>query len=111
MNEKNLLGMDSCFMDLDNPIELFNIWMEEAKKSEINDPNALSLATANANNEPSVRMILLKAVNNNGFVFYTNLNSPKSDDLKKKFKSCDVFSLEKFTKASKNLRQHKTDFG
>ena len=70
-------------MDLDDPIELFKIWMSEAEKKEINDPNALSLATTNENNEPSVRMVLLKGLSEKGFVFYTNLNSPKSNDLKK----------------------------
>ena len=83
MNQKNSLGLNSCFMDLDDPIELFKIWMSEAEKKEINDPNALSLATTNENNEPSVRMVLLKGLNQKGFVFYTNLNSPKSNDLKK----------------------------
>ena len=83
MNEKNSLGLDSCFMDLDNPVELFKIWLSEAEKKEINDPNALSLATTNQNNEPSVRMVLLKGVSQKGFVFYTNLDSPKSNDLKK----------------------------
>ena len=83
MNQKISLGLNSCFMDLDDPIELFKIWMSEAEKKEINDPNALSLATTNENNEPSVRMVLLKGLNQKGFVFYTNLNSPKSNDLKK----------------------------
>ena len=83
MNQKNSLGLNSCFMDLDDPIELFKIWMSEAEKKEIKDPNALSLATTNENNEPSVRMVLLKGLNQKGFVFYTNLNSPKSNDLKK----------------------------
>jgi len=69
-------------MDLNDPIELFKIWMEEAKKKEINDPNALSLATSNSSNEPSVRMVLLKGLSSKGFVFYTNLNSVKSKDLK-----------------------------
>ena len=46
MNQKNLLGLNSCFLDLNDPIELFRIWMEEAKNSELNDPNALALATA-----------------------------------------------------------------
>jgi len=82
MNQKNLLGLSSCFMDLDDPVKLFDIWMLEAKKSEINDPNALSLATTNNKNEPSVRMVLLKGLSENGFVFYTNLNSPKSHDIK-----------------------------
>ena len=87
MNQKNSLGLDSCFMDLNDPIELFKIWMNEAEKKEINDPNALSLATTNKNNEPSVRIVLLKEFNQKGFVFYTNLNSPKSLDIKKKPKA------------------------
>jgi pyridoxamine 5'-phosphate oxidase len=83
MNQKNSLGLNSCFMDLDDPLELFKIWMSEAEKKEINDPNALALATADDNNLPSVRMVLLKGLSKNGFVFYTNLNSLKSSDLKK----------------------------
>ena len=81
MNQKNSLGLNSCFLDLDDPIQLFKIWMEEAKKSEPNDPNALSLATSNKNNLPSVRMVLLKDFSQNGFVFYTNLNSQKGNEL------------------------------
>ena len=83
MNQKNSLGLDSCFKDLEDPLALFTIWLAEATKKEINDPNALSLATTNSKNEPSVRMVLLKGLSKKGFVFYTNLNSPKSDDLKK----------------------------
>jgi len=62
MNQKNSLGLNSCFGDLDDPFELFKIWMSEAEKKEINDPNALSLATSSDSNEPSVRMILLKGL-------------------------------------------------
>ena len=82
MNQKNSLGLNKCFLDLDDPIELFKVWMDEAKKSEPNDPNALSLATSSGNNLPSVRMVLLKEFNQNGFVFYTNLNSQKGNELK-----------------------------
>ena len=82
MNQKNSLGLDACFLDLDDPLELFKKWMSEAEKKEINDPNALSLATTNNKNEPKVRMILLKGLSQKGFVFYTNLNSPKSNELK-----------------------------
>ena len=83
MNEKkNSLGIDLCFKDLNNPIDLFGQWFNEAKKTEINDPNALSLATVGKNGIPSVRMVLLKDFNSDGFVFYTNLNSRKSEDIK-----------------------------
>ena len=82
MNQKNALGLNSCFLDLKNPIELFKTWMEEAKISEQNDPNALALATANKNAIPSVRMVLLKDFNKEGFVFYTNLESQKGNELK-----------------------------
>jgi len=78
MNQKNSLDLDICFMDLENPIELFDNWFNEAKKTEINDPNTLALATADKNGVPSVRMVLLKDFSKNGFVFYTNLNSTKS---------------------------------
>jgi len=82
MNQKNSFGINSCFLDLEDPIQLFNEWMEEAKKTEPNDPNAVSLATSNKNNIPSVRMVLLKDFSKNGFVFYTNLNSQKGKELK-----------------------------
>jgi len=82
MNQKNSLGLDYCFKDLENPIDLFGDWFNEAKKTEINDPNALALATADKNGIPSVRMVLLKDYNHNGFVFYTNFNSKKSNDIK-----------------------------
>jgi pyridoxamine 5'-phosphate oxidase len=82
MNQKNSLGLDKCFKDLENPIELFKEWFNEAKKTEINDPNVFTLATADSNGIPSARMILLKDYNQNGFIFYTNLNSKKSVDLK-----------------------------
>ncbi|WP_428079551.1 pyridoxamine 5'-phosphate oxidase [Candidatus Pelagibacter sp.] len=82
MNEKNQLGINSCFLNLDDPIKLFEIWMEKAKQTEPNDPNAVALATSSKNNVPSVRMVLLKDFNKDGFVFYTNLNSRKGNELK-----------------------------
>ena len=90
MNQKNPLGLNSCFLDLDDPIELFKLWMDDAKKSEPNDPNAVSLATSN-NNFPSVRMVLLKDFSQNGFVFYTNLNSQKGNELKENPKAAMCF--------------------
>ena len=82
MNQKNSLGIDKCFKDISDPIKLFEEWFNEAKKTEINDPNALALATADKSGVPSVRMVLLKSFNNKGFVFYTNFNSKKSNELK-----------------------------
>ena len=108
MNQKNLNVLNSCFMDLDDPLELFKIWMFEAEKNEINDPNALSLATTNEQNEPSVRMVLLKGLSKKGFVFYTNLDSPKSFDLKKTPKAAMCFhwkSLQRQIRISGSVTQ------
>ncbi|MEX0582203.1 MAG: pyridoxamine 5'-phosphate oxidase family protein, partial [Sneathiella sp.] len=55
----------------------FQDWMAEAEKSEANDPTAMSLATADADGVPSVRMVLLKGADERGFVFYTNFESQK----------------------------------
>ncbi len=82
MNQKNSLGLNKCFLELDDPFELFEKWFDAAKKTEINDPNALALGTANKLGIPSVRMVLLKAFDKNGFVFYTNLNSQKGNEIK-----------------------------
>ena len=82
MNQKNSLGLNKCFLDLNDPFELFQNWFEEAKKKEINDPNALALGTANKDSIPSVRMVLLKGFDKNGFIFYTNLNSQKGNEIK-----------------------------
>mgnify|MGYP003324156292 FL=1 len=67
----------------DNPFKLFDQWYEDARKSEINDPNAMSLATVGGNSMPSVRIVLLKSHDQNGFVFYTNLKSRKGSELLK----------------------------
>ncbi len=83
MNKKNNLGLDICFMNEDDPFIVFRQWMSEAEKNEINDPNAVALATVNESHQPDVRMVLLKEFNNNGFIFFTNLNSKKGTDLQK----------------------------
>ena len=82
MNQKNSLGLNKCFLDLDDPFKLFEKWFDEAKMKEINDPNALALGTASKTGVPSVRMVLLKDFDKSGFVFYTNLNSQKGNELK-----------------------------
>ena len=81
MNQKNSLGLNVCFGEDDNPLNLFKKWFDEAKKHEINDPNALSLATSDKKGIPSVRIVLLKDLQDDSFIFYTNLNSEKSKSL------------------------------
>ncbi len=65
-----------------DPIELFAAWLAAARTTETDDPTAMALATADASGRPAVRMVLLKQADRHGFVFYTNLNSPKSADLR-----------------------------
>ncbi len=63
------------------PFDLFAAWMKEAAAKEVNDPEAMNLATVDDKGRPSSRMVLLKAVDARGFVFYTNLESRKGRDL------------------------------
>ena len=90
-NGKNSLGLDSCFEDLANPVDLFKKWFSKAEESEINDPNAVAVATSDKNNQPNVRMVLLKGLSNKGFVFYTNFNSKKGIELKSNQKASMCF--------------------
>ena len=64
-----------------DPFALFDEWFAEAKRSEPNDPNAMALATADREGRPSVRMVLLKGHGPDGFVFYTNEQSAKANEL------------------------------
>ena len=73
-----VLGADELNKD---PFLLFNQWFAEAQQSEINDPDAIALATLDADGMPSVRMVLLKEILPEGFVFYTNYTSRKSGEL------------------------------
>jgi len=101
MNQKNSLGLNSCFMDLNDPFELFKSWIAEAEKKEIRDPTASSLATVNKAGQPNVRMVLLKGLSSKGFVFYTNLNSPKSHELKENPKAAMCFHWKSFNRQIK----------
>lgn len=65
-----------------DPLELFGRWMKEAEASEPNDPNAVALATATPNGMPSVRMVLMKGVDDRGFSFFTNAESQKGEELR-----------------------------
>ncbi len=64
-----------------DPLVLFREWLAEATQREPNDPTAMALATVGADGQPSARMVLLKGVDEQGFVFYTNLESQKAADM------------------------------
>lgn len=65
-----------------NPIDQFKQWMTQTVAAEIPDPNAMTIATVDATGQPSQRIVLLKSVDEKGFVFYTNLRSRKAQELK-----------------------------
>ncbi|TCP62023.1 pyridoxamine 5'-phosphate oxidase [Rhodovulum bhavnagarense] len=65
----------------DDPFELARRWLAEAEKTEVNDPNAIALATVDAEGLPNVRMVLLKEIENDAFVFYTNYDSAKGTEI------------------------------
>jgi len=65
----------------ENPFELARSWLLEAEASEINDPNAMALSTVDADGLPNVRMVLLKSIEDDAFVFYTNYESAKGQEL------------------------------
>ncbi len=67
--------------DIYNPLTLFGTWYAQAKKNEINDPDAMCLATVNARGYPSSRMVLLKDFDSKGFTFYTNYKSRKGQQI------------------------------
>ena len=64
-----------------DPFEIFRSWLDKASRHEINNPNAMTLATCGKDGRPSARMVLLKDISADGFTFYTNLDSPKSHQL------------------------------
>ncbi len=68
-------------MSAPNPFAQFDAWLAEASGTEPNDPNAMTLATATPDGHPSARMVLLKGADQDGFVFYTNTQSRKGDEL------------------------------
>ncbi|MGO9545449.1 MAG: pyridoxamine 5'-phosphate oxidase [Rhodomicrobium sp.] len=69
------------FTEASRPEPLFNEWFDEAERSEINDANAMTLATVDASGMPNARMILLKGLDPRGFVFYGNIESAKGQEL------------------------------
>lgn len=79
----------------EDPIELFEDWLSEAEKADIEIPNAMSLATMGLDGIPSVRMVLLKNRGENGFVFYTNKNSRKGKEIAQNQYAALCFHWEK----------------
>lgn len=65
----------------DNPFDVVRDWLAEARQSEVNDPNAVTLATVDSDGMPNARIVLLKNIENDAFVFYTNYNSKKAQEL------------------------------
>jgi hypothetical protein len=81
LNDLATLTAALGFTERNDPFTLFAEWMEDAKKSEINDPDAMSLATVDDEGLPNVRMVLLKDFDDKGFVFYTNFESQKGHEI------------------------------
>jgi pyridoxamine 5'-phosphate oxidase len=79
MNPNELISGD--FTEANEPFSLFGTWLKDAEKSEVNDPNAVALATVDPDGMPNVRMVLLKGFDERGFVFYTNFESPKGREI------------------------------
>ncbi|MEL6920283.1 MAG: pyridoxamine 5'-phosphate oxidase [Pseudomonadota bacterium] len=82
---------DREFTAATDPFALFERWMGDAEAHEINDPNALSLATVDEHGMPNVRMVLLKGFDRRGFVFYTNFESQKGGEILTSHKAAMCF--------------------
>jgi len=81
----------SDFAEADDPIALFQLWLEEAAATEINDPEAMTLSTVDEDGLPDARMILCKGVGPDGLVFYTNVESAKGRELAARPKAAALF--------------------
>jgi pyridoxamine 5'-phosphate oxidase len=79
------------FTEADEPLRLFATWFEEAVRREPRDPTAMSLATVDADGLPNVRMVLMKGFGEEGFVFFTNADSPKGQELDRDHKGALLF--------------------
>ena len=79
------------FTEADEPLRLFAAWFEEAARNEPRDPTAMSLATVDDDGLPNVRMVLMKGFDERGFVFYTNVESQKGQELDRTRKGALLF--------------------
>ncbi|MGB7976927.1 MAG: pyridoxal 5'-phosphate synthase, partial [Roseiarcus sp.] len=79
------------FTKAQDPLALFKLWLEEATATEINDPEAMTLATVDADGLPDARMVLCKGADERGLVFYTNIESAKGQELKGQPRAAALF--------------------
>ncbi len=91
LSEMATLTASLGFTDRNDPFKLFAEWFEDAKKSEPNDPNAMALSTVDDEGLPNVRMVLMKDFDDKGFVFYTNFESQKGQEILATGKAAVVF--------------------
>ena len=91
LKDMSILTASAGFTERDDPFNLFAEWLKEAEAKEINDPNAMSLATVDEEGLPNVRMVLLKGFDDRGFVFYTNFESQKGQEVQSAMKAAINF--------------------
>ena len=87
-NQGSLTG---DFTEAEEPLRLFAVWFEDARKAEPNDPEAMALATVDADGLPNVRMVLMKGFDERGWVFFTNVDSQKGLELDLTHKAALLF--------------------
>lgn len=99
------------FTAADEPFRLFAAWLEDATQSEPRDPNAMTLATVDSDGMPNARMVLLKGVDERGFVFYTNKDSKKGQELDATPKAALVFHWKSLNRSVRvrGTVEHVTD--
>jgi pyridoxamine 5'-phosphate oxidase len=91
LNMQGKVLMSDDFTHSNDPYSLFSQWLTEAEASEINDPNAVSVATVDSDGLPNVRMVLLKGLDERGFVFYTNFEGAKGREILASMKAAMCF--------------------
>jgi pyridoxamine 5'-phosphate oxidase len=91
LNELATLTAALGFTERNDPFQLFTEWMEDAKKSEPNDPDAMALSTVDDEGLPNVRMVLMRGFDERGFTFYTNFESQKGQEILAAGKAAGVF--------------------
>ena len=91
LKDMGVLTASFGFTERNDPFNLFSEWLKEAEAKEPNDPNAMALATVDEEGLPNVRMVLLKGFDERGFVFYTNFESQKGQEILSAMKAAVVF--------------------